>query len=236
VPAAVLWPDRESLYELMKLRATIGPAAFNHEKQNNPVDPEACEWGAEYFDYPGFWFERWPDKLEVKTIGLDPSKGKDSKLGDYSAYVLYGVDACGMEYVEADLRRRPSEQIVADGVEHCRRFAPDGMAVEVNQFQELLVADFQQVAQAQKVALPIYAMDNTVNKDVRIRRNGPYLYQRRTRFKAHSPGTKLLVDQLRDFPIGDFDDGADALEMARRLAIQLLTERVQRQPTRLAAW
>jgi hypothetical protein len=29
------------------------------------------------------------------------------------------------------------------------------------------------------------------------------------------------VQQLRDFPNGDHDDGPDALEMARRLAIEL---------------
>jgi len=39
--------------------------------------------------------------------------------------------------------------------------------------------------------------------------------------KSGSPGTRLLVDQLRDFPAGDHDDGPDALEMALRLAEQL---------------
>ena len=36
-----------------------------------------------------------------------------------------------------------------------------------------------------------------------------------------SKSTKLLVDQLRDFPLGSHDDGPDALEMAMRLAEQL---------------
>ena len=42
--AGVLWPERESLYDLMLLRATIGPAAFESEKQGNPRDPSRCEW------------------------------------------------------------------------------------------------------------------------------------------------------------------------------------------------
>ena len=47
------------------------------------------------------------------------------------------------------------------------------------------------------------------------------------RFKSDSPGTLLLVDQLREFPVGDHDDGPDATEMAIRLAAELL----QRQTT-----
>jgi hypothetical protein len=32
----------------------------------------------------------------------------------------------------------------------------------------------------------------------------------------------LLVEQLQEFPIGDHDDGPDALEMAIRLAAEVL--------------
>jgi hypothetical protein len=42
------------------------------------------------------------------------------------------------------------------------------------------------------------------------------------RFRRNSPGTALLVEQLQTFPIADHDDGPDALEMALRLAGELL--------------
>jgi predicted phage terminase large subunit-like protein len=219
--ASVLWPERESLYTLMCLRATIGPASFASEKQGDPVNPEQCEWDSSYFDYPGFWFEQWPGRLEIRTIGLDPSKGKDAKTGDFSAFVRLGRDAAGYLYCEADLKHRPAPQIVADGVEHVRQFCPDGFAIEINQFQELLAAEFERVAQQEKVHLPIYGLDNMTNKQVRIRRLGPYLAQRKLRFKSRSPGTGLLIQQLRDFPVGDHDDGPDALEMALRVMIDI---------------
>jgi hypothetical protein len=85
--AEVLWPEQESLYALMCLRATIGPAAFASEKQGDPVNPEQCEWDASYFDYPGFWFDTWPTGIVLRTLGLDPSKGKDAQHGDFSAFV-----------------------------------------------------------------------------------------------------------------------------------------------------
>ena len=66
------------------------------------------------------------------------------------------------------------------------------------------------------------AIVNHVSKPVRIRRLGPYLSSRRLRFKSASPGTRLLVEQLQTFPLSDHDDGPDALEMALRLAAELL--------------
>ena len=224
--ALVLWPERESLYDLMCLRATIGNAPFASEKQGDPVNPEQCEWDASYFDYPGFWFEEWPAGLQIKTLGLDPSKGRDAKTGDYSAFIRLGRDAHGYLYCEADLKHRPTPQIVADGVEHVRLFQPMGFAIETNQFQELLMAEFQRVGEQEKLVLPVYGIDNTTNKQVRIRRLGPYLAQRKLRFKSRSPGTALLIQQMKDFPVGDHDDGPDALEMALRLMIELFNERV----------
>ena len=64
-------------------------------------------------------------------------------------------------------------------------------------------------------------------KVVRIRRLTPLLSQCRLRFKAGSKGAKLLVEQLRDFPCGEFDDAPDALEVAFRLAYELLARRAE---------
>ncbi len=60
---------------------------------------------------------------------------------------------------------------------------------------------------------------------MRIRRLTPYLARRQMRFKRHSRGAQLLIEQLRDFPYADHDDGPDALEMAVRLASRLMSRR-----------
>ena len=122
----LLWPAREPIYELMKLRAAIGVSAFASEKQGDPINPESCEWPSDYFDGPGFWFEDWPNRPRAKALALDPSKGADSRIGDYSAYVKLAVyDHPLRLYVEADVKRRDTAQIVADGVEHVRLWHPD---------------------------------------------------------------------------------------------------------------
>ena len=216
--AILLWPEVEDLYTLMCLRVQCGHTAFEREKQNSPINPELCEWPESYFDET-IWFDDWPTNLVVKTMALDPSKGSDARLGDYSALVTLGIDRHGILYVEADLARRPTPEIVADGVEWFRRFQPDAFAIESNQFQDLLAGQFESEFRRQGIlaARPLSHRQPT-SKQVRIRRLGSYLASRRFRFKANSPTTRLLVEQLQEFPIADHDDGPDALEMAIRLA------------------
>jgi hypothetical protein len=175
--AVLLWPEREDLYGLMCLRATIGAAAFASEKQGDPFDPAACEWPPAYFAGPGFWFEAWPKNLALKTLALDPSKGKDAEVGDYAALVRLGIDNNQVMYVEADLQWLPTPQIVANSVDMVRRFQPDGFVVEINLFQELLVAGLLRVGEKQKIHLPIFEVPNQVNKEVRIRRLGTYIWR-----------------------------------------------------------
>lgn len=220
--AEVLWPEEEDLYFLMCMRAADGSAAFEREKQCSPANPDQCEWPADYFaDH--IWFDSWPARLRVRTMALDPSKGSGSRHGDYAALVMLGVDGAGLVYVEADLGRRPTPQIVAHATAFVARFRPDVFAVEANQFQELLVGEFAAEFRRQGLlAPPPLPLENHVAKEVRIRRLGPYLAGRQLRFKSGSPGTRLLVEQLREFPTAAHDDGPDALEMAIRLAADLL--------------
>lgn len=233
--AETLWPEVEDLYALMCLRAEQGRSAFAREKQNSPIPPETCEWPEEYFDGP-IWFDDWPARLRVKTMALDPSKGGDARRGDYSALVMLGIDAAGVLYVDADLARRPTPEIVAGGVAWHRAFQPDVFGVEANQFQELLAELFEAEFRRQGLLGPRpQPIENRTAKVVRIRRIGPYLAAKRLRFKRNSPGARLLVEQLRLFPAADHDDGPDALEMALRLAAAALSSRAaqSRRPQRL---
>lgn len=216
--AELLWPDEEDLYHLMTMRVEGGSAAFEREKQGSPIDPDRCEWPDSYFDET-CWFDQWPTTMTLRTIALDPSKGGDARQGDYSALVALGIDPEGVLYVEADLARRPTAQMVADAVVWCQRFRPDAFGVESNQWQQLLAGEFLAECGRQRViGITPCEISNQTNKAMRIRRLGPYLSQRRIRFKRGCASTELLVDQLREFPIGSHDDGPDALEMALRLA------------------
>ncbi len=219
--ARVLWPSHEPLYTLMKMRAESGRTAFEREKQNSPVDPDHCEFPESYFDET-IWFEQYPNTIRLSALSLDPSKGRNSAIGDFSAFLFVALDANGLYYVDADLARRPVPEIVAQGVELFKKFRPDIFGVEVNQFQELLKDDFETAFASEGFPnIAVWPIKNHVNKNVRIRRLGPLLSSKRLKFKAGSPSVRILLDQLRSFPVGDHDDGPDALEMSIRMLDEL---------------
>jgi predicted phage terminase large subunit-like protein len=220
--ADLLWQEMEDLYTLMRMRVEIGGTAFDREKQGRPINPELCEWPEEYFA-EHIWFDAWPEGLVVKAIALDPSKGRDARRGDYSAYVAVGIDRRSVVYVEADMARRATPQMVEDGAIFCKRIRPNAFGVEANQYQELLCGELAREFQRHGLLYIVpAAIHNQLSKAVRIRRLGPWLSQQQMRFLRTSPSTRMLVDQLRDFPVGAHDDGPDALEMALRLAEEVL--------------
>jgi predicted phage terminase large subunit-like protein len=182
------------------------------------VDVEGSEWPASYFT-SDVWFEDWPaaSGLPVTVVALDPSRGKESKAGDYAAYVVVRLDRSDppLLWVDAEFSRADVYAVVARGVELARGFPGCSLVVETNIGQELLVGEFDRAMTAGGVLIPVDAMENYQRKDVRIRRLGPYLARKRVRFR-NSPGGRLLATQLQQFPHGRYDDGPDALEMAVR--------------------
>lgn len=220
MPASVLWPARYSLYDLMLKRASDGHAAFEAEMQGNPADPSKCEWPADYWaDH--IWFDKWPNAIQLRVMAVDPSKGTDSRQGDYSAIVSLAVTADLRLWADADLKRRDTEAILVDAVHLAKNFKPDIFVFEENSFQHLLRPRFMELAK-QEITQPMQVIGytNTVPKVVRIRRLTPYLAQRRLFVKTKSPGAALLVQQGQQFGTNAHDDGLDALEMALRAAIE----------------
>lgn len=191
---------------------------------------EGAEWPAEYF-LDEIFFADWPSPKDItlKVVALDPSKGKGTKYGDFSAFVAIALTRDGVLWCDADLdNTRDAQRIAADGVEMCRSFQPECLILETNGFQELLKIPLELEMHRQGVSYPIHAIENMVDKRVRIRRLGFYLAEKKMRFKGGSKGTKILVGQLKDFPNGLHDDGPDALEMALRVLIEMFNGRPSR--------
>ena len=234
-PGEALWPEMYSRERLEQVRTARTPYYWQAMYQQNPQAEGSAEWPAEFFG-PEIWFEEWPREWRCKAVALDPSKGTDAKHGDYSAFaaIMLGLD--GKLYVDADLALRNCTIIAETALEIQRWFQPDWFAVEVNQFQQLLADEMWRLGQERNVLIPLWTYENRVNKRVRIRRLTPWLSRRDLRFKANSPGARLLVEQLRDFPHADHDDGPDALEMALRVLCEQLAMAEQDQgPTRVYA-
>jgi len=223
-PGEVLWPEVYTQEIMERKKASLTAYYWQSIYQQNPQAEGGAEWPESLFG-PEIWFDEWPQDAYCKVISLDPSKGKDAKHGDFSAFVMLLLGHDGVVYVDADLAIRDTSIIAEQALELNATFRPDWFPIETNQFQQLLSADIIRIARSRGQLIPVVEVNNQVNKNVRIRRITPYLSQREIRFKANSPGARLLVQQLKDFPNGDHDDGPDALEMAIRVASEQLGKR-----------
>lgn len=222
----VLWPERFPLIDVMKKRYSEGERAFMCEQQGIPMPPGDAEWPMEYFDWEGFWFDEWPDLLDVQSFALDPSKGRTDRQGDYQAFISLGRTKDKTLYCEAWMEKLDIKAMCDLLVDICRKRKPDVVALEVNGFQELICIPLEESCRRYSMTLNIQPVDNTVAKPVRIRRLTPYLASHQMRFRR-TPGTMALVDQLKKYrvpPIGH-DDGPDALEVALRVMIDLFNAR-----------
>jgi predicted phage terminase large subunit-like protein len=194
------------------------------------VNVAGAEWPDTYFPEE-IWFDRFPDGTFVATaLALDPSKGKDvhrhqeGREPDYSAFCWGGVDMAGTVWIDADLDNvRDITRMVHDGIGIYRTFAPAAFVIEINVFQELLAGEFLRAAkESHQPHLPLYGITNTESKETRIRTIGPHLAKRELRFRD-TKGCRLLVQQLRDFPAGAYDDGPDALSMLLKMLRYLIS-------------
>jgi predicted phage terminase large subunit-like protein len=189
------------------------------ELEGEFIDLSGVDWPSEYW---GDWVlvERLPDRSRwlASAVAVDPSLGKEANVGDDSAIVL--VTVCDdLVWVEADLERRPPWKLIRDVIAFCDRHRPDLVGFEANQFQELLVHEFERATGGSGLRWPVFQIKNSVNKLLRVRRLGPYIVRRELRI-LDTPGGRLLLQQLMEFPQGKHDDGPDALEMAIRLILE----------------
>ncbi len=214
-----LWPSFMTVAEHGRAKR-LDRHAYAALYDQNPGEAGGTEWPASYFG-PWIWCdpEDWPSEFDLRIIAVDPSKGKKDKKGDYSAIVFLGVKN-GLLYVDCSMERRPPHEIVRHTIDMCIKYRPHMLGIEGNQFQELLVDEFERACGqrfTQHIGIHATPMFNQIKKDTRIRRLGHYIVNRELRFKRDCPGNHLLVDQLMDFPNAEHDDGPDALEMAERL-------------------
>ncbi len=218
-----LWPAFKDIPELEKQRE-LDRGAFAALYQQDPRTEGGQEWPDDCFG-EHIWVDEWPaERPELVLIAVDPSKGRQGRGGDYSAIVLVGVTK-ELLYVVADLEIRNPSQIVDDLFVFCQEHRPDMIGIEANTFQSLFVDLIRLTADKRPgwflsnylaSGRRIIELNNTEPKVFRIRALSQYITGRQFRF-IRSPGTALLVDQLRDFPLAEHDDGPDALEMAIRL-------------------
>lgn len=221
-PGEALWPTQWPVEDLERRKRSYEisgyPWMWDALYQQEPPETLDATWPPELFR--GVGFDHWPEPHEIQftVIALDPSMGKTDK-SDFSAYVVLKLDNEGVMWVDADLDRRDPVRTVEAGFRLAREHEPLTLGVEINGFQGALDPLFAAEGRKQGFGVPFHGINNGDNKQRRIMAGlSPWLHNRALRFRNNSPGTALLLEQLRGFPSHKHDDGPDALEMAIRLA------------------
>lgn len=201
--AVVNWPSVQPLLWLMLERAGSHDA-FQTEYQNQPVAV------GNPFGHLTYWVQRQADWIFFGAI--DPSLGKNGKGRDPSAILIGGFDRLNgrMDVVEASIRRRLPDLIIADTIALQREYRCLLWFVESVQFQEFLRTTLMGEAARQGVGISAVPVVPTGDKNLRIERLQPPVNAGMIRFSADHT---TLIEQLQHWPNGDHDDGPDCLDM-----------------------
>lgn len=218
----VLWEEKLSYYDLMKMRVDEGEASFNSEEQNEPINPDDCLFQEEWLDYYNEAEVDFKDRNFIFFGFVDPSLGK-TKHSDFSAIItLAKHKATGYMYVyDADIERRHPDRIIADILEKERRLRRDfgkgykKFGCETVQFQWFLKEELVKASAKAGLYLPVEEVPQTADKVLRIQTMQPDIKNKYIKFSRRH---KRLLEQLLQFPMGAHDDGPDALEGCRTLA------------------
>jgi len=231
----VLWPERETYVELMKMRLFEGNTAFQLEKQNNPLAEDRLMFdmdNAGYFDIGVgriirddgrvVSFMDFSDKI---TAFLDPIVGQGEE-SDYAACVVTAQDYSGFIYcMEAFLKQwvTPNEQINAT-VDLLWRWKVTKMGIESNGFQSLLIVQLREAIAAKALAeksdwsVKIVPVTNLRAKPIRISTMEPSVENRHLWFSNGLPPEAIeQMKRFRPLPDAGHDDFPDALEGSIRV-------------------
>lgn len=206
----VLWPEMEPYYYLMKMRVSDGPAYFESEKQNEPLNPEDQVFLEE-------WFIDWEDGLDLAGVphagSCDPSLGKQNKRSDPSV-IMGGRMKDRILYLDiADIEKRAPDRILTDILAYHERDPFDKFRFETVQFQEFFARTVEQTAHDKGITLNIDEFKPNADKDLRIIRLQPWIKNGWIRFRPEMRELKRQLIYYRPKGRGGHDDGPDALEM-----------------------
>ncbi|MEO5357017.1 MAG: phage terminase large subunit [Nitrospirae bacterium YQR-1] len=210
----VLWPEVEDYYYLMKMRISDGPAYFDSEKQNEPINPEDCLFSEHWIQY--YDDETLPKNAPLYGV-VDPSMGKKSKRHDPSA-IICGRFINGILYITvADIERRHPDKIIEDILACHKKERFQLFGVESVAFQEFFKDTLIKEAHRQNLTLNVVEIRSGADKLLRIQTLQPWIKNGWIRFKKTQ---RTLIEQLVRYPLYDHDDGPDALEMLKSIVEQ----------------
>lgn len=231
--AETLWNDRFPYFELMKIKINIGSRAFGSEYLNRPTDDETAIFKPSLFTY-------YEDKdlyytdgrhMNLELFGFwDIAIGKNSR-SDYNAIITLGRDKrTGILYViDAWAAKVPMHRALEVAVQKIKEYGHKTFGVETIQAQYDMYRQLRErLTKDNCYKTRVLAVNPTTKKENRIEQIEPLVEQGILRFKRTH---RLLLEQLEQFPNGDYDDLPDALASAVEIVGKQRKRTYYRKPT-----
>lgn len=213
--AVISWPGVRSLYWLMRQRAK-NARAFGTEMQGEPRSDED-----KVFSPIHFFVSRLADWIMFG--GCDPSMGK-GESSHPSALVAgaWDKERGRLHVIEARIKRRVPSKLEADLIEFQREFRCQAIGFESNNAYEHSRQTFVTAGMAKGVPLPLIALPESVEREVRIDSLEPYITDAFEPRILFSPALTLLLAELDSWPEkqpGHDYDGLCALYILWKTAV-----------------
>lgn len=225
----VLWPEGDPYYSLMIYKIT-NPSGFLTEKQNSAVDTTKIYVTEEQLHFEDFKSPEIAEAIKRASRyvfgSLDPSLGKKSKKGDYSAIVTLARDPkTGYIFVlDISLRRRSVDEQIDDILKKHYKYKYKLFGVETNAFQYVVADTLRKRARKESIYVPVEEINQYQDKKMRFEGVVPFLLDGTIVFDKQkwkdNQQYSLGIDQICTFTgEGDeHDDCPNSLEMSFNLA------------------
>jgi hypothetical protein len=206
---------------LAEERLDLGPQWYAQEYDCDFSTQAGALWPGEYF-LDGIWYDEAPGPFLRSVLSIDTSRGKITS--DYQALVLGRLDLLGHHWVDADLVKLDDERFVRHCVARIEEWQPDVSVIETNAGGAAVFARLASTLIGGRYPIVVGRYHaSTENKQVRIAATLTSQLSRGTiHLRRGSPGCRLLLQQMREFPLAEYADGPDALQMGLELQKELL--------------
>ena len=202
-----IFPERLSRERLERIRDRVAnDELFFCQYMCDPRGGEASQFRREWV----LEFKKEPEGELAVSLTVDPGSLRPDD-GDFTAYVVCGVDARANMYVlhRIAIRHNPRE-IINTLFDLNSQFKPHSIGIEEVAYQKVLRHFATEEMRRRNVWLPFVELktDTRVSKEMRIRSLIPRFSNSSIFIRPHMSD---LRNQLLDFPKGRHDDLIDAL-------------------------
>ncbi len=229
-----IWPERFPVELIAKKRSVMGAYKFSCLMMNNPQNVELQILPVEQlrywdwvdakqdqivlFDHLGVPCELvMLDKLDI-TITVDPAPSEKT-TSDYNALSVMGMTPGGKAIVlEVVIKRCDPLAVIEEILRLTVRWSPRVVGIEAIAYQKTFKYFISNEAERRGIYVPVRDLKNSSsgkNKNSRIKSLQPMMATGRL-FMHKSQ--QMCIQQMADYPLGEFDDGPDTLSMHSEVA------------------